>query len=207
MGVVYTVFLAGGIASGKSTVARMLEDLGAKRVDLDGISREVTRPGMPACEELARAFGRDVLDEGTGGLRRAVLAERAFASAEATVRLERIVHPHIRSRLVERLEAAGDEDVVVVEIPLLDRVEDLLPMADEVLCVTCPLATRRERAVGRGMQADDFDRRVAQQATDDYLVAHATTVFDNDGDEGALRRRIRDWWQERESAGWRYVCI
>ncbi len=192
----YVVFLAGGIASGKSSVARELMARGACLVDLDVLSREATAAGSPTNALLAQEFGADVLDE-AGSLRRGVLAQRAFASSEGTQRLEEIVHPAIRYLLAQWFQSQDDSAVCVVEIPLLDRVEDLIPTADEVLCIVCPVATRRVRAVGRGMDARDFDARVRQQPTDDYLVAHATTVFNNEGDESALVEQIDSWWRNR----------
>ena len=201
----YTVFLSGGIASGKSTVSRLLSGLGAYVIDLDQVSRDVTADGSPACVALAREFGADVLDS-SGSLRRDVLAARAFATAQATAALERIEHPFIRERLIALLEDHRDDEVVVVEIPLLDRVEDLLPLANEVLCVVCPLKMRRARAIGRGMDEKDFDRRVRQQASDVYLVAHATTVINNDKDERELERAVRAWWHDRSDQGWKGIC-
>lgn len=203
----YTVFLAGGIASGKSTVAQTLEGLGAVRCDLDQVSREVCEPGSPVLGELARRFGADVLDPATGELRRHVLAQRAFATAEGTRDLEAIEIPHISRRLAGILaqdasRQDGEHPVLVVEVPLLDRVESLLHTVDEVLCVTCPLAVRRKRARGRGMDVADFDRRVAQQPSDDYLRAHADTVFDNAGSSEELVEQVRTWWQTRAAAGW-----
>lgn len=191
----YVVFLCGGIASGKSTVARRLEALGAHRIDLDEISREVTQNGSPVNEQIAQAFGPDVLDEHTGELRRAVLAQRAFASAKNARTLEAITHPAIRELLRERLAQHGVDDVCVVEIPLLDRVEDLIPLADEVLCVTCPVAIRRVRAIGRGMDAQDFDARVSKQPTDAYLASKATAVLNNEGDASALATMVDEWWK------------
>lgn len=193
------VFLAGGIACGKSTVARLLEELGARRVDLDDISREVTGPGMPATLQLAQAFGPEVLDEQTGALRRTVLAQRAFATSEGTQTLEAIVHPAIRGRLGQVVRTCDDNDVLVVEVPLLDRIEDLLDCADDVVVVICPLPLRRERARLRGMDVDDFDARVRRQTSDEYLIAHATTVLNNEKDEQTLHALVHDWWHGRVS--------
>lgn len=193
----YVVFLAGGIASGKSTVAGELERLGAWRIDLDQVSREVLEPGTQCLAEVADEFGQDLVDADTGVLDRAALARRAFASAEATARLEAIELPHITAVLVRALEggcASGGPGVCVVEVPLLDRVEGMCDLADEVVAVCCPLELRRARAQGRGMDVADFDRRVAAQPTDDYLRAHATTVFDNTGSRSALLRAVYAWW-------------
>lgn len=200
----YNVFLAGGIASGKSTVAHELERLGARRIDLDQVSREVTRPHSPVLSEIAAAFGGDLVDPTTGELRRHLLAERAFRRPETTAKLERIEIPAIKEELARQLAevSRGTYPACVVEVPLLDRAEELIPLADEVLCVVCPLAVRRTRALARGMDADDFERRVARQADDAYLRAHADTVFDNAGSGDDLLRQVRGWWDERAARGW-----
>ena len=194
-----TVFLAGGIASGKSTVARLLHERGAWLCDLDQVAREVVAPGSEVLEQIADEFGDDVVDPETGELRRSVLAERAFDTPEDTARLEAIEMPAIRARLTEILMtsccAATAPVLAVVEVPLLDRVEDLLPLADAVLVVVAPLALRRERALGRGMDGADFDRRVAAQPSDEWLRAHATHVIDNAGDADELERAVNAWWE------------
>lgn len=192
----YTVFVVGGIASGKSTVARLLEQQGALRIDLDELSREVLAPGSPCLEEVADAFGSDLLDE-DGNLDRALLAERAFETPGEARRLEAIEMPYIKALLGDRLTVVSCSSslpsLVAVEVPLLDRVEDMLPLADEVLAVTAPLALRRERAAGRGLSEEDFEARLANQPTDEYLRSKATAVIENDGTMSDLRRRV-DWW-------------
>ena len=202
----YVVFLAGGIASGKSTVAKRMEALGAWRCDLDQLSRDVLGPWMPCTEAVADAFGHDLVDPETGVLNRGLLASRAFASPEQTARLEAIEHPYIREALVRALDddcrAATMPKVAVVEIPLLDRVVDMVDLADEVACVVCPLDERERRAVGRGMTAKDFRLRAARQPNDEWLVAHADTVFNNEGTADDLVRSVDAWWDEREQGGW-----
>lgn len=199
----YTVFLAGGTASGKSSAARELERLGAWRIDLDELSRVVLAPGEPCVAEVCDAFGDDLADPETGELNRGLLARRAFADEASAELLERIELPHIRDMLVRMLTSGicGQREPVccVVEVPLLDRMEPLLDLADEVVVVACPLELRRARAEGRGMDAADFDRRVAHQPSDEYLRAHATTVIDNTGDEEALLAAVRSWW---DAHGW-----
>lgn len=197
-GAMRTVFLAGGIASGKSTVAALLRERGAWLCDLDQVSREVLEPGSTVLERIAREFGDDLLDAETGELDRGELARRAFDSPEDTRRLEAIEMPAIRERLAQILTntccAATAPTLAVVEVPLLDRVEDLLSLADEVLCVVAPLALRRERAIGRGMDGADFDRRVLRQPSDEYLREHATHVIENTGDRQALEAAVDAWW-------------
>ncbi len=199
----HTVFLAGGTASGKSTAARELERLGAWRIDLDELSRAVLAPGSECLSEVCDAFGDDVVDAGTGVLDRALLARRAFADAESAELLERIELPHIRAMLVRMLTSGicGQREPAccVVEVPLLDRVEGMVDLADEVVVVTCPLEVRRARAEGRGMDPADFDRRVARQPSDAYLRSHATTVIENTAGESDLLSAVRRWW---DAHGW-----
>lgn len=206
----YTVFLAGGIASGKSSVARELERLGAWRIDLDQVSRAVLEPGSECLEEIATEFGSDLVDRQTGALDRGLLARRAFADAESAATLERIEMPYIRRMLVRMLEGEGcvvtKPAVCVVEVPLLDRLEPMFDLADEILCVTCPVEVRRVRAIGRGMEGTDFDRRVTNQPSDDYLRAHADTVLDNAGGPSQLIDAVHSWWDERAACGWTRPC-
>lgn len=197
----YTVFLAGGTASGKSTVARELERLGAWRIDLDELSRAVLAPGEPCLEAVCAAFGEDLVDAETGALDRALLAQRAFADAEGGRLLEELELPYIKDALVRALAlgvcAEREPAVCVVEVPLLDRMESLLDLADEVVAVIAPLELRRERAERRGMAPEDFDRRVARQPSDAYLAEHATTLINNAAGEQDLLSQVRAWWASR----------
>ena len=203
----YTVFLAGGIASGKSTVAHELEHLGALRIDADQLSRDVLEAGSPCLSGIAQEFGSDLLDAGTGELDRGLLAQRAFASARETRRLEELELPYIRDLLRQRVSQAADGGVscCIVEIPLLDRSESLFDLADEIVCVICPYGQRLRQAVGRGMDASDFERRLAQQPSDEYLKAHADTLIENDSDLEGLLSQVHQWWEAREQADWKKV--
>lgn len=194
----YTVLLAGGIGSGKSTVARELERLGCQRIDLDQLSREVLAPHSDVVRQIAEEFGDDLIVPATGELNRRLLAERAFATKADAARLEAIELPAIRALLAQRLDelasSANPPALCVVEVPLLDRMGEGIALADEVLVVSCPLELRRERAIARGMDAEDFDARVANQPTDEWLRAHASSVIDNEGDPSELVARIQDWY-------------
>lgn len=201
----YVIFLAGGIASGKSTVARIMESFGAHRLDLDALSHIVLEPDSPCLAEVIGVFGEDLVDARTGVLDRSLLASRAFSTPQGAARLEDIELPFIREALVARLremECSDADGVCVVEVPLLDRMGPLLDIADEVVGVTCPLEVRRARAVRRGMDETDFDCRVANQPSDEYLRTHADTVLDNTGERGVLVSAIRSWWDARAVSGW-----
>lgn len=202
----YTIFLSGGIASGKSTVSRRLEELGAWRCDLDAISREILSPGSAVLGEVCAAFGDDLVDAATGELDRGLLASRVFGDPDALALLEQIEVPAIMDRLAQVLCEVGCAPsmppVSVVEVQILDRAEQWLDLADEVMVVTCPVDLRRERAVLRGMDPADFDARVAHQPTDEWLVAHADTVLENLGTTEELIAQVDAWWEERSARGW-----
>ena len=203
----YVVYLAGGIASGKSSVALELERRGAWRLDLDQVSRLVLEPGSACLDEVAQEFGDDLLDAETGELDRGLLAARAFGDAESAARLEAIELPYIRQTLVKALAGEGCveslPDVCVVEVPLLDRMKSMFDLADEIVCVGCPLEVRRVRAEGRGMDVADFDRRAANQPSEQYLRQHADTMLDNSGTPDELEAQLAAWWDAHEARGWR----
>lgn len=193
----YVVFVAGGIASGKSTVARELERLGARRIDLDQLSREVLEPSEPCMSLIADHFGHDLVDE-AGCLNRALLAQRAFVSPTTVKELEGLELPFIKALLQEKLNecaALFPQSMVVVEVPLLDRMQDCWGLAQEIIAVTCPLELRCERAVARGMSRTDVEARAKLQPADEYLKAHATYVIENSGTQQELLAKVHAWWK------------
>ncbi|WP_298578697.1 dephospho-CoA kinase [uncultured Olegusella sp.] len=194
------VFLVGGIASGKSSVAAQLERLGAIRIDLDQISREVLVPGSILLKDIAKEFGADLI-QADGSLDRHKLALRAFATAEHTEALEALELPAIKKKLVEQIKRIQSAPIqapcIVVEVPLPNKMGPLLELADEVLGVICPRELRRIRAIGRGMSEQDFDRRAARQLSDADLLVLCDTTLDNSGDQESLKEQLQKWWNER----------
>lgn len=210
----HVIYLAGGIASGKSTIARTMRECGAVLVDLDELSREALAPGSRILPDICREFGDDVVRP-DGTVNRQLLAARAFASLERSVTLEEIELPLIDELLRARIAALRDEEgaerekdpaaperIVVVEIPLLDRMRGSFDMADEIVSVVCPLNARRIRAIQRGMDRGDFERRRAQQPSEAYLRAHSSHVFNNIRTADVMADEVRTWWREREATGW-----
>lgn len=177
------IALTGGIASGKSTIARRLEEHGAVVIDADAIVRDVQRPGSEVLERIAAEFGAQVLAP-SGELDRATLAAVVFSDAAARERLNAIVHPAVRSESQRRFDAAlaAQEDAVVVyDVPLLveARVDD--PW-DLIVVAHAPAAVRADRLQRlRGMTAAQAADRIAAQVPDEQRLAIADVVIDTSG--------------------------
>ncbi len=181
--------LTGGIASGKTTVARHFAALGATVIDTDQIAREVVEPGQPALAALVTALGAEILDP-SGQLDRRRLRERIFADAATRRVVEGIVHPAIHAELRRRVETAGGPYQMLV-IPLLVEGGRRPELVDRVLVVDCPEEQQLERLVRRdGESRDSALRALAAQASRRARLAAADDVIDNTGDEAGLAARI-----------------
>jgi dephospho-CoA kinase len=171
--------LTGGIASGKSTVARLFAERGIPVIDLDLVAREVVAPGQPALAEIVAAFGADVLDE-RGELDRASLRDRVFRDPVARKRLEELLHPRILEAGVTQAEHAGGPYQVIVA-PLLVEF-GLTRWVDRVLVVDCPAATQLQRLLARDGGDEAIARAIlATQASREQRLAAADDVIVNDG--------------------------
>jgi dephospho-CoA kinase len=190
------VALTGGIASGKSTIARRLAEHGAVVVDADQIVRDVQQPGSPVLADLADAFGDDVLRP-DGSLDRAALGARAFGDPDAVARLNAIVHPAVRAESARRFAEAFAADpgaVVVYDVPLLveARVDDPWEL---IVVAHAPAAVRRRRLVElRGMAEADASARLASQVSDDARLAVADVVIDTAGSLEDTLRQVDELW-------------
>jgi dephospho-CoA kinase len=191
------VGLTGGIGSGKSTVARMLEDRGAVVVDADVAARVVVEPGRPALDAIVERFGRDVLGP-DGRLDRTALAAVAFGSDEARRDLNAIVHPAVHREMLAGVAAAADADpdaVVVLDVPLLAEVGRAAYPVDGVIVVDLPVDIAVARLVDRrGLDEADARARVAAQATREERRAIADVVIDNAGDLHHLEAEVARAW-------------
>lgn len=183
--------LTGGIATGKSTVSRMLTELGAWVIDADQVAREIVEPGQPALADVAATFGDGVLHQ-DGSLNREALGEIVFGDAEARRKLNQITHPRIGLRMMELASAAGQRGFgwVVYDAALI--VENGLQEAFAgLIVVACSPETQRARLIARdGLDERQADDRIASQMPIAEKVAVADWVVDNNGDLAETRRRV-----------------
>jgi dephospho-CoA kinase len=190
---VRVIGLTGGIATGKSTFAEALRSRGLPVVDADALARAVVLPGTPALVEIARVFGRDVLDA-SGALDRKKLGTIVFGDRDARLRLEGITHPAIRQAMLDetaRLAGAG-HDLVFYDAPLLFEV-GLDGALDSVVVVWAPRDVQRARVVRRdGISHAEADARLAAQLPIDEKALRADFVVENadEGDLGAKAERL-----------------
>lgn len=190
------VGLTGGIGSGKSTVARLLEKRGAVVFDADLLAREAVEPGTPGHAAVIERFGADVLAPG-GELDREALASIVFADPSARRDLEGIVHPEVRRLFAEGSEAYRDTDrVVVFSAPLL--VETGMHTAFEILVVvSATVATQIERLMRqRGMSEASIRARIEAQAPLEDKAAVADFLVDNEGTLEELESQVERLWND-----------
>lgn len=190
----FVVGLTGPIGAGKSTVAAMLRELGAKVLDADAIARDELLRGTVGYSAVIQRFGTEVLGEDKEVDRRK-LAERVFGDPRELLALERILHPRVIARILEARKMVADGEVLVVEaIKLLDT--PLRRACDRVWVVLAPRDTLLARLAGRGVTEDDALQRLRNQATDAEFTAAADTVIVNDGDRVTTRSAVERAWRE-----------
>lgn len=182
---VQLIGLTGGIASGKSTIARRLAEHGAVHVDADAVAREVVEPGEPVLDAIRARFGDRVMRP-DGTLDRPALGAIVFADEASRLDLNSITHQAIARRTRQRFaeaDAADANAIVVYDVPLL--VEGGVthdPEFDLIVVANAPAAVRRQRLIDeRGMDPGEADRRIASQATDAERLALADVVIDTAG--------------------------
>lgn len=192
-----TVGLTGNIASGKSTVARVWEGLGAAVIDADELARRAVEPGTEALHAIADRWGGGVLDAG-GRLDRAALRDIVFRDPAERARLEQIVHPavrRLRGEALATLEAAG-ERLVVADVPLLCEV-GMEGEFDLVVLVHAAAGTRLDRLVAdRGLDPEAARRMIDAQMPSELKRERADVVIENEGTMEALELRAREVWRE-----------
>jgi len=192
------VGLTGGIATGKSTVVRLLASKGARVVDHDRIVRDLQEPGRPVWRKIVEAFGRDMLDA-SGRIDRRKLGEAVFGSPERRRELEGIVHPAVIDEWqaeLRRIERAQPDAVVLSDVPLLFEA-CLQDRVDLVLLVYAPPGVQKERLRKRdGFTAAEAEARLSAQMPIDEKARYADIVIRNDGTAQELIHRVDEVWEE-----------
>lgn len=193
------VGLSGGIGSGKSTVARLLAELGAVVIDADAIVRELQAPGSPVLDDLREAFGDEIIDD-SGALDRGALAAIVFRDPEARARLGAIIHPKVGVETARRIAAAREAGtaVVVVDVPLLFEGRKAgtgsaaqMPF-DTTVLVYAPEALQIERQIQRdGCDREEALRRIRAQLPIEEKKLMADCVIDNSGRPEETERQVR----------------
>jgi len=192
------VGLTGGIASGKSTVGRMLGELGCRVIDSDRITRQLFEAGSPVNAAVAEAFGpRVVASDGT--IDRKILGELVFENTELRQKLNSIVHPAINQRQSEFLAQAAAEDshaIGIVEAALIVEVGTYRNY-DKVIVVTCSPKIQRERLRERsGLTPQQIETRIASQMPLEEKIKVADFVIDNSGDIGKTRQQVEEVYRQ-----------
>ncbi len=182
------VGLTGGIASGKSTVARLFAALGVPVIDTDTLSREVTAPGTPLLHHIAERFGAAFIQP-DGSLDRRALRYLVFSDPRARADLEALTHPAIFQAMEQRSAEAGGPYQVLV-MPLLVE-KDHAARVDRVLVVDCDEALQIRRLQARdGSTLDEARAILAAQASREARLQAADDVITNNGDLHSLRAQV-----------------
>jgi len=190
--------VTGGIASGKSTVSRMLEESGAPAVDFDALARQIVEPGKPAFKEIVALFGEGVL-QSDGKLDRKKLAGIVFGDERKRRALENMTHPRIVEAFLDRVDEITQRDphaILQAVIPLLFEV-DLKHLVHKVLLVYIP----REMQIERLMKRDGISREAAEsilkaQLPIDEKVGYSDFVIHNEGTLEETRKQVEKVWEE-----------
>jgi dephospho-CoA kinase len=193
-----TIGLTGGIGSGKSTVAKMLAELGAPSFDADKVGHEIYLPGAPAYHDVIAAFGNAIVAP-DGTIDRKKLGPIVFADPAQLKRLEAIVHPRMFERMgqmVAEMRAKGVTAPIVIEAAILIEAH-WQPLFDEIWLVVAP----REKVVQRveaerGLKPEQTEARIKAQLPDEERRKHASIVIDNSGTIEELHVEVSGLWRE-----------
>ena len=190
------IALTGGIGSGKSRAAAILEEFGAHSISADSLAREVLERGEDGYNEVVAYFGDEILNEGQ--IDRKKLAEIVFNDSKQLEVLESITHPLIRAKFVSETRGLPENSVVVYEIPLLaesiSRQKQL--DFDHVIVLESETETRVARLIERGLSAKEAQLRIANQYSDAQRKEIATHLIKNEGSLEELINALSQWWSK-----------
>lgn len=193
------IALTGGIATGKSTVAHMFEELGAVILDADQVARQVVQPGHDCWRHLFDLLGRDCFDE-DGQLKRRELRERIVGNEHLRSQINAILHPSIMASMEaewNELQVGSDSPhIVLFDIPLLFE-GHLQERFDRVILVYTPRQVQIERLMSRdGLSTAEAENTLSMQLPIESKKALSHVIIDNSGDIDSTRRQVTAIWEE-----------
>ena len=192
------VGLTGGIATGKSTVARILVEKGARLIDFDELSHAVEEPEGPVWKEIVRHFGDEIL-QADRTIDRRKLGDIVFADREKLDLLNRLVHPAVFQEWYKRIEeirTVQPDAIVLSDVPLLIEA-GMKPMVDLILLVYVLPEEQIGRLMARnGYSREDAEKRIASQMPIGEKLPHADIVVRNDGSPEMTRKALNAIWTE-----------
>ncbi len=189
--------LTGGIGSGKSTISKYLEELGAVLIDADQVGHEILLKGTPAWHEIIAVFGQGVMAE-TGEIDRKKLGQIVFDKPEARERLNRIMWARIWDIIKDRIERYRREMVEVVVVEAFGLVEaGWDKLVDQVWVTNASEKTVIERLKKqRGLQEEEIIARIRSQLSIEERALHADTIIENDGSPEAVKEKVKEFWDK-----------
>lgn len=194
----YLIGLTGNIATGKSTIARMLSDLGATVINADALVHELQRPGTPTYDAIVEAFGRGILDR-AGEIDRPALGAIVFADPAQLRVLESILHPAVAIESQRRLAAATTPVVVYEAIKLIEA--GRADMCNAIWVVTArPEVQLRRLMHTRGLNEADARQRIGAQPPQAEKLQHATVIIANSGTLNETQRQVQAAFEAIERA-------
>jgi dephospho-CoA kinase len=186
------VGLTGPIGAGKSTVAAMLRELGAKVLDADAIVRDEQSRGTVGYSAIVQTFGTKVLGEDKE-IDRAKLAAEVFGDPAKLSKLEQIMHPRVIARILEARKMLREGEVLVIEaIKLLES--GLRNVCDEIWVVVAPREVMLERLAARGLSRAEAELRLRNQYTEEEFRSAADVVIENDAGRDRIKDRVQAEW-------------
>jgi dephospho-CoA kinase len=189
----FLIGLTGGIAAGKSTVAKHWVSLGATEIDADILAREVVAPGTKGANEVKATFGEDLFDS-AGNLDRQALGELVFTNPEKLKKLEEIVHPLVREAAANILSSLPADSMVIYTVPLLVEAKVALQF-DAIVSVEAPEAIRLQRLVSsRGLTQEQALARIKAQATPIERAARADYILNSNQPMNSLLADADKLW-------------
>ncbi|KAL7636817.1 UNVERIFIED_CONTAM: hypothetical protein RMT77_012575 [Armadillidium vulgare] len=189
----FIVGLTGGIGTGKSVVATMIQDRGIKVIDADAIARQIVEPGQPASKKIEDGFGSGVFKE-NGELDRTKLGVEIFSDVEKRKLLNSITHPYIYGEIRKQVFKyfLSGEQFVVLDLPLLFETRKVLPYIYKTIVVACEPEIQKQRLLDRKYSPEEARRRIEAQLPMEEKVELASFVIENSGSLSNTREQVED---------------